>query len=102
LGFFISKEESMSIKNIPKTWARELEDIPTDLAALAALVNDLKAKYNAAVTLINELKADLSEHIHTENTAGSYTQNADTAAGPAIAADDAAATAVADVAIKTS
>lgn len=91
----------MALKNIPKTWARELEHIPEDFNAIAALVNDLKAKYNTAVTLINELKADLSEHIHVENTAGSYTQNADTAAGPTVAADDAAATAVADVSIKT-
>lgn len=33
----------------------------TDLATVLTLANDLKAKYNAAVTLINELKSDLAE-----------------------------------------
>ncbi len=91
----------MAVGKIPKYWAKEFANLKAELDALAALANDLKAKYNASVTLINELKTDLSEHIHVENTAGSYTQNADTAAGPAIAAADAAPTAVADVVIKT-
>lgn len=91
----------MSVRGIPRAWASEFANLKAELDALAALANDLKAKYNAAVTLINELKSDMSEHIHTENIAGSYTQNADTAAGPAIAAGDAVVTAVADVTIKT-
>ena len=91
----------MAVGKIPRAWASEFAKLKADLDAGAALVNDLKAKYNASVTLINELKSDMSEHIHVENTAGSYTQNADTAAAPTVAADDAVVTAVADVTIGT-
>jgi len=91
----------MPVGKIPRFWAKEFASLKADLDALATLTNDLKAKYNAAVTLINELKTDMSEHTHTENIAGSYTQNAETAAGLAIAAADAAVTAVADVSVGT-
>lgn len=74
-----------------------LSDLVDDLNALKNLVNDLKVKYNAAVTLINELKADLSAHTHSGVTAGTDS----TGAAAIISATDAATTAVADIALKT-
>ena len=86
----------MSLSKSPRSvTANEFAALKADLDSLAALVNDLKKEYNAAVTLINELKTDLSEHTHGGVEPGGGT----TGAGPAIAAEDAAATAVEDVTI---
>ncbi len=60
---------------------------------LVTLVNDLKAKYNASVTLVNELKTDLSAHTHGGVTTGGDTS----AAASTISATDAAVTAATTV-----
>lgn len=71
------------------------------LNAIIDLINDLKAKYDAAVTLINELKTDLNNHTHTVTHAacaatgaiyGTAT-NITSSTGPAITSTDAATTA---------
>lgn len=87
-----------------------LSDLVDDLNAVKNLCNDLKAKYNAAVTLINELKTDLSAHTHSVTHAACSATGAvyATATGitstsaPTVSATDSAATAVTDVVLKTS
>lgn len=44
------------------------------------LLQELQAKVTALAALANELKAKFNTHTHTENTAATYTQNATTAA----------------------
>jgi hypothetical protein len=87
-----------------------LSDLVDDLTAIKNLVNDLKAKYNVAVTLINELKTDLHEHTHQVTHAACSATSAiygtDTAltstTGPSITSASSTATSVDDVALKTS
>lgn len=77
-----------------KLWpGREDATLDEFMLSIVDLVNDLKAKYNAAVTLINELKTDMSAHVHGGITAGS----ADSSAAGTIAAADAVVTAAATV-----
>ncbi len=47
-----------------------LVELQAKVTALAALVNDLKAKYNAATNVINEMRGVLSVHAHGGVTTG--------------------------------
>jgi acyl-coenzyme A thioesterase PaaI-like protein len=77
--------------------SKEFLALKADLDNLATLANANKAAIGVIVTLVNELKADMSEHVHGGITAGS----ADSSAGPAIAAADAAAVSASDATITT-
>lgn len=79
---------------------RLLNELVDDLAALQNLANDLKAKYNAQVALVNELKADFNALLAKLDADAGVTDT-NYAATRSVAAQNAAATAVADVALKT-
>lgn len=74
-----------------KLW-QILNDMAADLEATKELVNDLKAKYNDLVVKYNA-------HVHTENTAETYTQNAST--GDVAVQSQGAVSTVANVSLKT-
>lgn len=77
-----------------KLWpGMEAANLDVLVLQLVTLVNDLKAKYNASVTLTNELKTDLSAHTHGGVTTGSGTSGA----AATISASDAAVTAATTV-----
>jgi len=57
---------------------KSLTGIYQDLLNLKAAIEELQTKVTALATLANEIKADYNAHIHVENTAASYTQNANT------------------------
>lgn len=48
----------MAVKVVRLNAPRDLYKLGVVVNQLAALTNDLKAKYNASVTLVNELKVD--------------------------------------------
>lgn len=50
------------------------------------LVGVLLAQVNKLQADVAALRASLNQHTHIENTAGTYTQNATTGAGPTLAA----------------
>ena len=78
-----------------KLWpGREDATLSAFILSILTLVNDLKAKYDASVTLINELKTDLSAHTHGGVTTGGDTSSA---AATIAAADSVATTAAAIV-----
>lgn len=77
-----------------------LQELVDDLQAQRDLANDLKAKYNAAVTLINELKTDFGALL-TKLDADAGVTDTNYAATLAIAAANSAQTAVVDVTLKT-
>ncbi len=81
-------------------WRQFMSDLYDDLGALKLLANDLRTKYNEAVTLINELKADHNAHLaaasmHYNGTA-SVTDTTNT-----VSATNATTTAIPGVTLKT-